>query len=114
MIICVDFDGVMHYYTSGWKGAGIIPDPPVPGAFEWLTSLLDARFKVAIFSSRSNQEGGIYGMQNWFFDWGFDPHLLDFPTVKPPAHLSVDDRCFCFKGEFLSIETIKAFKPWYK
>lgn len=66
MLICVDFDGVIHSYTSGWQRASVILDPPVPGAFEWLQSLLDAGFKVAIFSSRSHQEGGIDGMQNWF------------------------------------------------
>jgi hypothetical protein len=30
-ILCLDFDGVLHSYTSGWKGAAVIPDPPVPG-----------------------------------------------------------------------------------
>ena len=27
-ILCLDFDGVVHSYTSGWKGADVIPDPP--------------------------------------------------------------------------------------
>ena len=35
-IICVDFDGVIHSYKSGWRGVAVIPDPPVPGAIEWL------------------------------------------------------------------------------
>ena len=34
--LCVDFDGVIHSYISGWKGADVIPDPPVPGAIEAL------------------------------------------------------------------------------
>lgn len=32
--VVFDFDGVIHSYTSGWKGATEIPDPPVPGVRE--------------------------------------------------------------------------------
>lgn len=35
-ILCVDFDGVIHSYTSGWQGETIIADPPVKGALKWL------------------------------------------------------------------------------
>ena len=35
-ILCLDFDGVIHSYTSGWKGARIILDPPVPGALDFI------------------------------------------------------------------------------
>ena len=61
-ILCVDFDGVIHSYASGWKGADAIPDPPVPGAMEFLREAL-RHFRVSIFSSRSNQPGGIAAMQ---------------------------------------------------
>jgi hypothetical protein len=35
-VLCLDFDGVIHGYQSGWQGANVIPDPPVPGAIEAL------------------------------------------------------------------------------
>jgi len=35
-ILCVDFDGVIHSYTSKWVDEATIPDPPVPGALRWL------------------------------------------------------------------------------
>ena len=60
-ILCLDFDGVIHSYTSGWKGADVIPDPPVPGAMAFLWDATD-HFRVAIFSSRSNQPGGMKAM----------------------------------------------------
>ena len=50
-ILCLDFDGVIHSYANGWKGAHVIPDPPVPGAISFLLNALDP-FNVAIFSSR--------------------------------------------------------------
>ena len=60
-ILCLDFDGVIHSYTSGWKGADVIPDPPVDGALDFLERA-SAHFDVQIFSSRSNQPGGIEAM----------------------------------------------------
>lgn len=63
-IICIDFDGVIHGYQSGWKGARVIPDPPVPGALAFLVGALQD-FRVAILSSRSHQFGGKYAMKRW-------------------------------------------------
>ena len=60
-ILCLDFDGVIHSYTSGWKGADVVSDPPVPGAIAFLREAVKF-FRVAIFSSRSNQPGGIEAM----------------------------------------------------
>ena len=63
-LICLDFDGVLHSYSSGWKGVRNIPDPPVHGALEWLCEAL-SRFDVAILSSRSHQWGGRRAMKGW-------------------------------------------------
>src|SRR5271163_3111820 len=63
-ILCLDFDGVIHSYTSGWKGADVISDPPVPGAIAFMLSAL-IYFKVVIFSSRSHQRGGTDAMRRW-------------------------------------------------
>ena len=39
--VCVGFDGVIHSYVSGWRGAAVIPDPAVPGAIAWLNAIGD-------------------------------------------------------------------------
>lgn len=63
-ILCLDFDGVIHSYSSGWKGASVIPDPPVPGALEFIVQALE-QFEVHILSSRSHQWGGKSAMKHY-------------------------------------------------
>lgn len=113
-IICIDFDGVIHSYTSGWKGEAVIPDEPVDGAFEALKEYL-RHFKVCIYSSRSTSEAGIIAMKEWFIKHGFEyTDQLEFPDKKPPAYITIDDRGIQFDGTFPPVEDIKNFKPWYK
>ena len=122
-ILCLDFDGVIHSYTSGWKGADVIPDPIVPGAISFMLGAL-GHFRVAIFSSRSNQPGGISAMRtylrveagNCWYDSPAGPGLenVEWPTEKPPAFLTIDDRAITFTGAWPDTETLKAFKPWNK
>lgn len=129
-IILVDFDGVIHSYTSGWQGADIISDPPVPGAIEFLLKHLplpdalgiDREYKgpeVQIYSSRSRQSGGIDAMKKWLVmhgvdRWYFRDDILKFPTQKPAAFLTIDDRAICFSGTFPSTQEMLDFKPWNK
>lgn len=119
--LSLDFDGVLHAYTSGWKGASVVPDGPVPGAMRFLVEAVH-RFDVVVFSSRSHQPGGTQAMGDAILSWlteevGFDVAMdtfrrLSFPDVKPSAHLSIDDRGFCFEGIFPSLDDIASFKPW--
>lgn len=125
-ILCLDFDGVIHSYTSGWKGADVIPDPPVPGALQFIVAAMD-KFEVHIFSSRSGQPGGLSAMIKWLGYWSVDlvhgmPSDFDhaqwfdirWPLAKPPALVTIDDRAVTFTGEWPSLESLLAFKPWNK
>lgn len=117
-IVAVDFDGVLHSYTSGWKGPRNIPDPPVNGAIEWLYLMMQSnKIKIAIFSSRSRYLGGRRAMKRWLRKHGLTKLALkkiSFPTRKPPAFILIDDRAYTFKGKFPTEEFILDFKPWYK
>lgn len=116
--ISLDFDGVIHSYQSGWAGdACVIPDPPVPGAFAFITEAIDRGMDVNIFSTRSHVPGAREAMRQWMIDHDLDPKvagLVRFPKKKPNAVLLVDDRGFHFKGTFPSFEYIDGFKPWNK
>ena len=124
-ILCLDFDGVIHSYTSGWKGADIVPDPPVEGAMRFIWDATE-RFRVLIFSSRSHQPGGKSAMQAWLTEhfrahWSADRTTCDdklaeieWPNEKPPALVTIDDRAIQFDGTWPSLDDIEAFKPWNK
>ena len=116
LTICIDFDGVLHSYASGWQGIDVIPDPPVDNAIEALTTYT-GYFDVCIYSSRSKDPKGIDAMVKWLLDNGLEPHYLShirFPTQKPAAFITLDDRAIQFDGNFPSVNAIKFFKPWYK
>lgn len=118
-ILCLDFDGVCHSYSSGWKGAEVILDPPVEGMWEALEAYI-ALFDVQIYSSRSSQPGGIDAMIDWFLSHATSLanqrtfKQLSFPTTKPAAFVSIDDRVVCFDGSWPSVESLASFKPWNK
>jgi hypothetical protein len=129
-IICVDFDGVIHSYKSGWKGVANIPDPPVEGAIEWIEDHLPIPDEVCalaptyngpivqIYSSRSKSWRGRRAMKKWLVKHGLHPayisdNILKFPTKKPPAFLTIDDRAICFNGTFPTTEEMISFKTWY-
>ena len=119
LIISVDFDGVIHAYTTPWKAAHIVPDGPVPGALEWLKEATK-HFRVSIFSSRSATEQGRRAMRQWLYVHGKSAvwlNLIEWPSAKPPAHLSIDDRGLNFRGdwsEFQDFDKLKVFRPWNK
>ena len=141
-ILCIDFDGVIHSYTSGWKGATCIPDHPVKGAFEFLEESME-HFEINIYSSRSRYFLGKRAIKKWLrinlyhYFLNKNPMFIEpcpfsedesqadilaklfinelkFPTRKPAAFLQIDDRAITFNGKWPSIEEIKSFKPWYK
>jgi hypothetical protein len=74
----------------------------------------DGRFDVQIYSSRSRQPGGVLAMAQWLTDNGLIPEDIKFPTEKPAAFLTIDDRCFCFEGLFPELGDIDDFVPWNK
>lgn len=115
-LIAVDFDGVIHSYTSRWVNETHIPDPPVPGAIEFLTDLIDKGFKVAIFSTRNSSPFAIDAMKFYLQANGLEFHhveAIQFPIQKPTlASLFIDDRGFHFRGEFPTLEYCANFKPW--
>lgn len=74
--LVLDFDGVLHSYASGWKGAHVIPDGPVEGAGLFLLQAVQ-KFRVSIFSSRSRSLRGRWAMKRWLRRLLWDACLRD-------------------------------------
>lgn len=117
-ILSVDFDGVLHRYSSGWQGPEVIPDPPVAGAIPWLRCML-RYFAVVICSSRCRYAGGDLAIYEWLVRQGMTPEELEgveITSVKPAAHVSLDDRGWTFTGpgSWPTAEQVRDFVPWHK
>lgn len=122
-LLCLDFDATISDYASGWVSADRIPDGPVPAAMKAIAAYSDA-FRVAIYSSRTGQPGGLHAMQQWLKqhllrELGHEEgdrvwHLVEWPHSKPPAFVTLDDRAITFTGTWPSVEALAAFQPWNK
>lgn len=135
--LCLDFDGVLHAYRSGWQGVSRIPDPPVDGAMEFLCRAIEV-FDVAIYSSRSSNLFGRLAMKRWLrqhmIEWmlehgggdSLDAYgeavddadeilsRIRWPWFKPAAYVTLDDRAMTFTGVWPDVGRLSAFRPWNK
>lgn len=116
--IAIDFDGVIHKYSGGWKD-GSIYDVPVEGAFQAIRKLMDKGYSVFIFSTRNSRQivdwiqnytGQLYDepivylfetqkIPFWVKFWK-KPNILGVTNRKLPALVYVDDRALKFDGDW--------------
>jgi hypothetical protein len=137
-IIRLDFDGVIHSYTTPnkpWNDT-YIPDPVTPGFWRWFVEMTNAGMDMVVFSSRCKTSEGMAAIgaylgreyKAWYkSDEAYRlgavlplPHHV-FPSLRVvnepvPAWITIDDRAVTFKGDWdeFSVEFIKNFKPWNK
>jgi len=125
-LLCLDFDGVMNSYTSGWikEDPTYLPDDAVPGCFAFINQARQ-HFDIVIHSSRLRYEGAERSMRNWMVreaqKQGFNLQDAEdiegnvtFSVAKPPAHVTLDDRAIQFNGVFPDLDAIIDFRPWNK
>ena len=106
--ICLDFDGVIHSYKSGWQGESNIPDPPIHKV-DVAIRKLRKHFHVVVYSARCRNEDGVLAIRRWLAK-----HNIEVDEVchhKPPAFVYVDDRAVAFTGDWdETIAAIHAFR----
>lgn len=113
--IAVDFDGVIHSYTSPWVDAETIPDPPVEGAIEWLEEI-SKDFDVVIFTTRGKTEEGRVAVARYISLNGYGGGDFTVTAEKPPCLIYLDDRAYRFEGPgtFPTADQIHRARPWNK
>jgi hypothetical protein len=117
-IIAIDFDGVIHDYRQGWQDGSIYGEV-TEGFFAWAAAAGE-RFSLIIHSSRASTPEGQKAILDWLRDKadqaGFSAiaGLLDVRSTKPPAFLTIDDRCIRFTGDWSALDPafLIKFKPW--
>jgi hypothetical protein len=116
--VAVDFDGVIHSYTSAWVSEEFIPDPPVEGAIEWLNEI-SRHFTVVIHTTRGRTFEGRAAVFHYLRDHGYTGGTAESGGIKVthekiPALVYVDDRGWRFTGpgSFPTVREIHEARPW--
>jgi hypothetical protein len=106
--VCLDFDGVIHSYRSGWLGETAIPDPPIHRAREGIARLRQS-YRVVIHSPRCATREGRQAVRDWLAKHNIE--VDEICRTKPPALVYVDDRAVRFLGDWdQAIVDINAFR----
>ena len=118
-IICIDLDGVILSYHTGWLGANVFGKPN-PGMKELLETLMK-EYWVIIYTCRGDRKKiaetlNKYGIckKTHYHDINRRKNAWKGTSKhKIGADIYIDDRCICFKGDCKKLyKQIKKFKPW--
>lgn len=107
-LACVDLNGVLDDYT-GWRHPDHW-DPPRAGARQFLEALRAHGFDVVVFTTRHP-----VGVRRWLREHGLIDLVGAITRRKPPAHVFIDDRAICFRGDFAdAVKQAAAFKAHWE
>lgn len=130
--IAIDFDNVVHSYTSPWSHAADIADPPLPGAIAWLERLTSEGAQVFLHTCRFTQdypqaagflaadpvvvEGAV---RTWLQVHGLSAAAAARIVMwayagKPYADAYVDDKAIAFCGEYYGVDALRDIVAFHK
>jgi hypothetical protein len=106
--VCLDFDGVIHSYVSGWRGIEVINDPPIHGTDEAIRRLRK-QYRIVVHSARCATQEGRDAVETWLKKYNIE--VDEICEHKPPALVYVDDRAIRFTGDWIAVaDQIRDFR----
>lgn len=99
--IALDFDGVIHKYSSGFKGLDNVYDIPMEGCEEALAKLKESGFILKIMSSRPKNV-----IIDWLKTYNLDKYIDGVSNQKIVATIYIDDRGYHFENWSKTLEEI--------
>src|ERR1043165_1266624 len=107
-IVAAALNGVLDTY-SGWRG----PEhwaAPRPGAAEFLDALRARGYRIVIHTTRWRDDA-----EAWLRKHGLLDRVDLVTNEKVAAHVFVDDRAVCFRGDFdATLREIEAFSAHWE
>jgi adenylylsulfate kinase len=101
--IALDFDGVIHKYSKGFRGLENAYDPPLEGTEESIKKLYEQGYTLKILSSRPKEV--IYP---WLEKYNLSKYITEVSNHKFPATVYIDDRGLLFENWEKCLEDLKS------
>ena len=90
--IAIDFDGVIHRYSKGFKGQQNVYDKPTEGTREALEKLKSNGYRLVIVSCRPPEP-----IKKWLVEQDMLHYFDEISNTKLPAKCYIDDKAIRFE-----------------
>ena len=106
--ILIDLDGVLNEYGKEPYDENNIPNIK-EGAVNFIKEL-SAFGDLYLFTSRN-----LLLSSKWLIANNVDQYFTDVTNMKIPSYLYIDDRCICFRGDYIqTLNDIKQFNVYWR
>ena len=100
--IAIDFDGVIHRYSEGFKGKDNAYDPPNENITEALDYFKTSGYRLVVFSTRPKEV-----IADWLKNYDLADYFEDITDIKIPAKIYIDDRGYKFENWKKTLEELE-------
>jgi len=106
--ILIDLDGVLNKYGKETFDENYIPN--IKSSAKEFIKELNQIGDLYLFTSRN-----LMLSSKWLFENDIDKYFKDVTNIKIPSYIYIDDRCICFKGDYIqTLSEIKQFKAYWE